>query len=261
MFLNGDSCIRVWLAPRPCGRRNGCKSWDSHWLHDLGRDRHIDRSCIADPGQHRREPRRCRRSHWIRPTCLEYIGCIRYVHVSASSCCEFLISWLCEFLLTNLSTATSVQVSGRVYAASYNAPTPGDLTTAVTAMQAAYTAAMGETPVDFSEYQGGALGGSVLIPGIYKFSTTVNIATDLTLTGTCDDIYVFQIASVLHLLALNRSPIRRHIVVLSRRRQVPTSPSLAAFLPAGSFGQSRTPYQLVPQPTSKASFLRRQMLL
>ena len=83
-----------------------------------------------------------------------------------------------------------------IFSSSYNAPTPGDLTTAVTAMQAAYTNAMGQTPVDFSEFQGGALGGSVLIPGIYKFSTAVNIATDLTLTGTCNDVYVFQIAYV-----------------------------------------------------------------
>jgi Ice-binding-like len=92
--------------------------------------------------------------------------------------------------------ATSSQVAGMVFSSSYNAPTPGDLTTAVTAMQAAYTNAMGQTPVDFSEFQGGALGGSVLIPGIYKFSTAVNIATDLTLTGTCNDVYVFQIAYV-----------------------------------------------------------------
>ncbi|KIM71384.1 hypothetical protein PILCRDRAFT_93886, partial [Piloderma croceum F 1598] len=56
--------------------------------------------------------------------------------------------------------ATSSQVAGMVFSSSYNAPTPGDLTTAVTAMQAAYTNAMGQTPVDFSEFQGGALGGS-----------------------------------------------------------------------------------------------------
>jgi hypothetical protein len=110
-------------------------------------------------------------------------------------------------LLKNSLSATSSQVAGRVYAASYNAPTPGALTTAVTAMQAAYTNAMGQTPVDFSEFQGGALGGSVLIPGIYKFSTTVNIATDLTLTGTCNDVYIFQIASVVLFAVLNRSLI------------------------------------------------------
>jgi hypothetical protein len=88
-------------------------------------------------------------------------------------------------------------VSGKVFAANYAGTTPSDLTTAITDMETAYTAAMGETPVNFPEYKGGALGGEVLIPGIYKWSTAVNIATDVTLTGTCNDVYVFQIASVL----------------------------------------------------------------
>jgi hypothetical protein len=129
-------------------------------------------------------------------------------------------------------------------------------------MQAAYTNAMGQTPVDFSEFQGGALGGSVLVPGIYKFSTTVNIATDLTLTGTCNDVYVFQIASVYfacvelfaHLLAT-------YIAVLSHKQQAPISSSQVVSLPAESSGQSRTPYPLAPVPIFKASFLHKQMLL
>ncbi|KII84298.1 hypothetical protein PLICRDRAFT_671098 [Plicaturopsis crispa FD-325 SS-3] len=93
--------------------------------------------------------------------------------------------------------STSTQVSGRVYAADYTPPTPATLTTAVNDMQAAYNQAAAETPVDFSEFQAGALGGATLVPGIYKFSTGVNIATDVTLTGTCNDVYVFQIAGAL----------------------------------------------------------------
>jgi hypothetical protein len=52
---------------------------------------------------------------------------------------------------------------------------------------------MGRTNPDYVNYNGGELGGRVLLPGLYKFSTAVGIGSDVTLTGTCDDIYIFQI--------------------------------------------------------------------
>jgi len=103
-----------------------------------------------------------------------------------------------------LQTAKSTQVLGNVYAANFAPPTPGDLTTAVMNMQAAYTAAMAEVPPDFTNFGGGALGGATLIPGIYKFGTTVNIDSDLTLTGACNDVYVFQISLVACYFTLGR---------------------------------------------------------
>ncbi|KII84076.1 hypothetical protein PLICRDRAFT_118405, partial [Plicaturopsis crispa FD-325 SS-3] len=91
----------------------------------------------------------------------------------------------------------STQVSGNVYAANYGGSTPADLTTAIGDMNSAYTAAAGETPADFTEYNGGAIGGQILTPGIYKWSSGVTIDSDVTLTGTCNDVYVMQIAGTL----------------------------------------------------------------
>src|ERR1700677_2786611 len=47
--------------------------------------------------------------------------------------------------------ATSAQVTGKVYAANYSAPTPANLTTAVGNMQTAYTDAAGRTIPNFTE--------------------------------------------------------------------------------------------------------------
>jgi hypothetical protein len=51
--------------------------------------------------------------------------------------------------------ATSTQVTGRVLAADFNAPTPGALTQAVADAGAAYNDVAGRVPPDFTELQGG----------------------------------------------------------------------------------------------------------
>lgn len=90
--------------------------------------------------------------------------------------------------------ATSSQVAspGRVYAADYAPPTPAMLTAAVLAMQAAYTDAASR-PADFTNVNGGSLGGLTLSPGTYKFTSNVNIASDLTLAGGPNDTWIFQV--------------------------------------------------------------------
>lgn len=45
-------------------------------------------------------------------------------------------------------------------------------------------------------YQG-KLGGKVLPPGTYKWSSAVNITEDYTLEGTVDDVWIFQVAGEL----------------------------------------------------------------
>jgi hypothetical protein len=90
--------------------------------------------------------------------------------------------------------ATSPQVTGKVYAPDYAAPTPANLTTAIGDMQTAYTDAAGRTIPDFTELGAGQIGGLTLLPGLYKWGTDVLISSDVTLSGGPNDIWIFQIA-------------------------------------------------------------------
>ncbi|MGA2864437.1 MAG: ice-binding family protein [Verrucomicrobiota bacterium] len=90
--------------------------------------------------------------------------------------------------------ATSAQVTGKVYAPDYAAPTPANLTTAIGDMQTAYTDAAGRSIPDFTELGAGQIGGLTLVPGLYKWGTDVLISSDVTLSGGPNDIWIFQIA-------------------------------------------------------------------
>ncbi len=94
----------------------------------------------------------------------------------------------------NYAFATSLQVSVRVYAANFAAPIPATLTTAVSDMQTAYSDAAGRVTPDSTELAGGNIGGLTLPAGLYKWSNTVNIGKDVTLTGGPNDVWIFQIA-------------------------------------------------------------------
>jgi hypothetical protein len=101
------------------------------------------------------------------------------------------------FSLTQDSTtrfSTSPQVTGKIYAANYSSPTPANLTTAVGDMETAFTDAAGRSLPDFTELGTGNIGGMTLAPGLYKWGTGVTIPTDVTLSGTANDIWIFQIA-------------------------------------------------------------------
>jgi len=90
--------------------------------------------------------------------------------------------------------STSAQVTGNVYAADYAAPTPANLTTAIGAMQTAYVDAAGRPTPDHTELGAGNIGGLTLPAGLYKWSNTVTIPTDVTLSGGANDVWIFQIA-------------------------------------------------------------------
>jgi len=90
--------------------------------------------------------------------------------------------------------STSSRVTGRVYAANYAAPTPIRLTTAVGDMQTAYTNAAGRTNPRATNLGGGNIGGKVLLPGLYKWGTGVIIPADVTLSGSENAVWIFQIA-------------------------------------------------------------------
>jgi hypothetical protein len=98
---------------------------------------------------------------------------------------------------TNLFSI-SPQVTGKVYAADYMAPTSSELTTAVGDMQLAFTDAAGR-PSGATELGAGNIGGMTLTPGVYQWGTGLLIATDVTLSGSATDIWIFQIAQDLTL--------------------------------------------------------------
>jgi hypothetical protein len=90
--------------------------------------------------------------------------------------------------------ATSAQVTGKIYAADQASPTPVNLTTAVNDMITAYTDAAGRPVPDFLELSTGNIGGKTLAAGLYKWTTSVTVPTDVTISGGANDVWIFQIS-------------------------------------------------------------------
>ena len=108
-------------------------------------------------------------------------------------------SYITGFSLSADSTnvfSTSAQVTGKVYAADYEPPTPSNLTTAVADMEIAFTAAAARAP-DVTELGAGDIGGMTLTAGVYKWGTGVLIPTNVTLNGSGTDVWIFQVAQSL----------------------------------------------------------------
>jgi hypothetical protein len=95
--------------------------------------------------------------------------------------------------------STSTQVSGKVYAFDYAAPTPTEVNTASLDMGTAYTAAAGKTSTSGCPGVGIFDGGTVppLAPGVYTCAVNVTIPADFTLNGNATDVWVFQITGTL----------------------------------------------------------------
>jgi hypothetical protein len=98
---------------------------------------------------------------------------------------------------TNLFSS-SLQVTGKAYAADFQPPTPANLTAAVGDMQLAFTDAAGRAP-GVTELGAGNIGGMTLAPGVYRWGTGLLLPTDVTLTGSATDVWIFQIAQNLTL--------------------------------------------------------------
>jgi hypothetical protein len=71
------------------------------------------------------------------------------------------------------------------------------LTSAIGDMQTAYTDAAGRSNPDYLNLGAGTIGGKTLLPGLYKWSSSVNIPTDITISGSPTDIFIFQVAGTL----------------------------------------------------------------
>ncbi|MCD6066510.1 MAG: large protein [Bacteroidetes bacterium] len=104
-------------------------------------------------------------------------------------------SYITGFSLTNATGyATSAQVTGNLYAADMASPTSINLTTAVNDMVTAYNNAAGRTSPDFSELSSGNIGGKTLTEGLYKWTNNVTAPTNLIISGSSSDVWIFQIA-------------------------------------------------------------------
>ncbi|CAE8588202.1 unnamed protein product [Polarella glacialis] len=107
----------------------------------------------------------------------------------------------------NNASATSSQVTGKVYAANYAMTTPADLTETIGDMEIAYTDAAGEkgTP-DHVNLNDGDLGPNCtrLGPGLYKFASSVKIPTDCNISGNSTDTWIFQMSGDLTMAANKR---------------------------------------------------------
>lgn len=115
-------------------------------------------------------------------------------NIGLSPAAASFITGLALNLPAGAAFATSAQVTGNVYASDYAVPTPANLTTAISAMQTAYVDAAGRTTPDHTELAAGNIGGLTLPAGLYKWTNTVTIPTDVTLNGGANDVWIFQIA-------------------------------------------------------------------
>ena len=99
---------------------------------------------------------------------------------------------------------TCGEVSGYVYTVDAAGPLPCAttdatfLTSAVGDMGFAYDDAAGRVSPDFTELGAGEIGGLTLQPGLYKWTSSLMISTDVTLSGGPDDTWIFQVDGTLN---------------------------------------------------------------
>ncbi len=77
---------------------------------------------------------------------------------------------------------------------------------AVLDMETAYTEIEGRTLPTATELNAGNIGGQIILPGLYKWSTDVTIPTDVTLSGGANDVWIFQIAGNLNIASAGSIP-------------------------------------------------------
>ncbi len=89
--------------------------------------------------------------------------------------------------------STAPQIIGSVYAADFAPPTPENMTTTISDMELAFTDAAGRAP-DVTELAAGNIGGLILPAGVYQWGTGVSMMSDITISGSATDVWIFQIA-------------------------------------------------------------------
>ena len=104
---------------------------------------------------------------------------------------------LVEDFSGRFSTSSLIE-DGMAYASDYSLPTPTEMTKAIGDMQAAYTDAAGRAP-GATELGAGNISGMTLVAGVYRWSSGLLINTDVTLSGSPTDVWIFQVAQTLTL--------------------------------------------------------------
>ncbi|KAJ7512986.1 antifreeze protein [Mycena galericulata] len=104
-------------------------------------------------------------------------------------------------LASNGESATSSQVTGELFAASFAVPTPSTLSVAVGDLGTAITDAFGRAGANFTNFGTGAIGGLILVPGLYKWTSAVSIGSAVTISGAATDTWIFQVSGTLSLAA------------------------------------------------------------
>lgn len=102
------------------------------------------------------------------------------------------------------STSAQVVAPFKLYAADYvGGTTSADLGTAVLNMGTAYTDAAGRTATSAATTNvgGGTLTGLTLAAAVYEWGSNVTIPTDLTLSGSATDVWIFKVAGTLDMAA------------------------------------------------------------
>jgi peptidoglycan hydrolase-like protein with peptidoglycan-binding domain len=94
--------------------------------------------------------------------------------------------------------STSALVGGNLYAADHAVPTTATLVTAISDMETAYSEAASRPIPTSLGRSGGDIGALTFTPGLYKWNTGVTVASDVTLSGGADDVWIFQIAENLN---------------------------------------------------------------
>ena len=98
---------------------------------------------------------------------------------------------------------TCPEVKGTIYSVDPAGPAPcvvtdaNRLTLAVNDMEAAYTDAAGRNNPNFVNLGAGTISGQTLAPGLYKWTSTLSIPTDITLNGGQEDVWIFQVEGTL----------------------------------------------------------------
>jgi len=123
-------------------------------------------------------------------------------HIGVSPAAETFLTGFSQARDATNTFSRSILVTGRLYAADMTPPTPTQMTTAISDMETAYTdaagrpAGVGATNLDRGA---GTLTNDTLVPGTYTWNSALNIPTDLTLTGSATDVWIFQIGGNLAL--------------------------------------------------------------
>lgn len=95
------------------------------------------------------------------------------------------------------------EVTGSIYSVDAAGPAPCStidpvrLTTAISDMETAYTDAAGRLNPRFFNLGAGTVGGHTFVPGVYKWTSSVNIPTDIVISGGPTDTWLFQVSGTL----------------------------------------------------------------